>query len=283
MVSELLSALEKKPKPLIWLYVIALIILLSVIDYFTGHEISFAVFYLLPVSMAAYALGLRWGLVISLACAVIWQMVNTLAGQVFSHGWIGYWNMGTRYAFFGLVVALLCSLKTTIEKERGLSRKDFLTGALNNLAFYEFIQMEIARLGRYKRPFTIAVLDLDHFKELNDTLGHEAGDSALKEIVSAIQSSLRETDVVARLGGDEFVVFIAECASEKAQLAITRIHEAIVKAMQARLWKITPSIGVITCHKPPTMQEMLALADQAMYRAKKNGGNQAVYAQYGAE
>ncbi len=285
---RLLARIEQQPKPLIWTFVFASILVLAIIDYKTGPGILLSALYLFPISLTALLFGRSKGIAVSLVCTLVWYVANWLTGQEASQvwipeEWIGYWNAITRFGFFAFVTLILCTLKETLQKEQTLARRDFLTGALNTLSFHELAESELARLRRYKRPFTLISLDLDNFKTLNDTLGHETGDQALKQVIAAIRGCIRETDAVARLGGDEFVVLLVECPEVFAPQAVERIRLAILAAMQSRLWDITPSMGVLTCVQPPAIKEMLALADKLMYEAKKKGGNQAVYSVYGQD
>lgn len=258
------------------------IALLGVIDFFTGYEISFSVFYLIPVTMTAWFAEKRAALVISVCSAVIWGLANYVAGEKFSNVLIPIWNASTRLGFFLLVTALLIKLKQSFKHERSLARTDFLTGAANPRAFYELAQMEINRSRRFKRSFSIMYFDIDNFKQVNDTLGHHIGSDLLVKVVDIAKQNLRSTDVVARLGGDEFAVLLCETNQDQARTATEKIRAKLLSKMQLEGWAVTFSIGVLTCVNPPkTVAEVIEIVDGVMYQVKNNGKNSVKFEEYG--
>lgn len=165
-------------------------------------------------------------------------------------------------------------LKKALDKVEVLSRTDFLTSALNRRAFDEILQAEFSKIRRYNRPFSVAYIDLDNFKNINDTMGHSAGDNVLKKLVDIIRNSLRDFDSIARLGGDEIAILLSETDLEGAVITMERIKTAVLQEMHQKGWPVTLSIGVITCHDvPQSADELLAQADGLMYEVKKNGKN----------
>jgi hypothetical protein len=155
---------------------ISLATLIGVFDYLTGPEISFSIFYLLPVSIAAW-LGGRWsGIAVSGASAAVWLAAEILAGPSYSHPVILPWNAAVRLGFFTVQALVLSSLRNRIEAERALARTDPLTGAANPRHFYEVTSVEIERCRRYGHSIALAYLDCDDFKRVNDERGHGAGD-----------------------------------------------------------------------------------------------------------
>lgn len=250
------------------------IILLGLVDHFTGYEISFALFYLAPVALVAWYGNAKYGAAASVASAVTWQIANTMAGETFSNPIIPYWNAATRLIFFLVFTFLLVKLKIALEHERTLSRTDYLTGIANKRAFYEIADMELNRARRYEYSLTVAYIDLDNFKQVNDRFGHEAGDAALQTVAETILSHTRRTDVAARLGGDEFALLFPETDYNAARLVIHRIQEALLSNMQKNQWPVTFSIGVLTYVNPTEgIDEMIRVADELMYEVKRNGKN----------
>lgn len=155
-----------------------------------------------------------------------------------------------------------------------LSRRDSKTGALNDRAFREVLGYESKRSRRNLKPLTVVSLDLDGFKSVNDTLGHDAGDLVLKIVVWTMQSTLREADSVARLGGDEFALLLPETNAESARVVLDKLRKALQDAMRAYGWEITFSIGAVTFRDPPaTADHMIGVADKAMYQVKRTGKN----------
>jgi two-component system, cell cycle response regulator len=130
---------------------------------------------------------------------------------------------------------------------------------------------------RHGRTTSLAYLDLDNFKLLNDTQGHAAGDAALKAVAATLTDTVRSTDVVGRLGGDEFAVLLPETPFQGATLVLERVHDCIVRLAQERGWPIAVSVGAVVIRPPyPPLTEALRAADRLMYRAKRAGKSRVV-------
>jgi diguanylate cyclase (GGDEF)-like protein len=161
------------------------------------------------------------------------------------------------------------ALKKALEKERRLARTDELTGVANKRAFHERLAAEIQRPASRKRTFTVAFLDVDDFKRVNDQRGHGVGDALLKVIAESIRASLRSADVVARLGGDEFAILLPETGHESAPAVLQIVQENLRAAVQALGAPVTLSIGAVACVNPKcTSEEIVDLADRQMYAVK---------------
>jgi diguanylate cyclase (GGDEF)-like protein len=155
-----------------------------------------------------------------------------------------------------------------------LARSDFLTGAANSRAFFDVADMELVRARRYARPFSVAHIDVDNFKTVNDTLGHQAGDDLLRVIVATIKTNLRETDLLARLGGDEFAVLFPETGEEESLVATQKLHGHLNDEVKRRQWPVSFSVGLLTClDAPKSVDDLLKLADKLTYEAKHGGKN----------
>lgn len=266
--------LERQNKLLLLSMSIIFIILLGIVDYFTGYEVSFALFYLLPVSLVAWFAGKKGGLFIAFIAAATWHAANNLAGELFSNPLIPYWNAATRLGFFAIVTFILSKLKFALEHERSLSRTDYLTGVSSSRAFYDIASMELGRARRYARSLTVSYIDLDNFKYINDHFGHSVGDAVLRVVGQTILRNLRSSDTVARLGGDEFVVLFPETASDAAQMVLSKIQRLLVAEMQRNAWPISLSIGAVTyVEAAESVDKMIQMADNLMYVAKRNGKN----------
>jgi diguanylate cyclase (GGDEF)-like protein len=266
-------SIERRPKPFV-LFVICLLIalVLGFLDYITGYELSFSVFYLLPVSIAAWYIGMEAGILLSWASAAIWQISNLLAGEVFTNPAIPYWNVLTRLGFFIIITVLLTRLKKALEHESSLARIDFLTGVLNSRSFDQIISAEIQRSDRYSHPLTLAYIDIDNFKAINDTKGHSTGDALLRNVGRTISEALRSTDHVARLGGDEFAILMPETGAEAGLNVVARIQALLEEQMQKNQWPVTTSVGLVTCLKPPSSPDkLIQMADEQMYSCKRSG------------
>jgi len=141
----------------------------------------------------------------------------------------------------------------------------------NARLFFDLANMEINRAGRYKHPFTVAYMDIDGFKTINDRLGHGTGNTLLRVVAETIRDNTRASDVVARLGGDEFAILLPETGNEAARAVIQRVQEGLRGAADKNGWAVTFSIGLVTFDSPPSsVDEAMRQADRAMYSAKRS-------------
>ena len=174
------------------------------------------------------------------------------------------------------------SLKVSRELYEAAVR-DRLTGMHNRGYFEDRVAAELAFVRRHGTPLSVLLIDIDHFKTVNDTHGHQVGDAVLKAVAAKITESLRAEDVAARYGGEEFVVLARGTATEGARVLAQRLRTRIALAQVLTLQgivQVTASIGVAVMHggEGPykTPGELVAAADEALYAAKRNGRNQVV-------
>jgi diguanylate cyclase (GGDEF)-like protein len=242
------------------------------VDRATGGEISFSIFYLLPVSLAFWLLGLLPGVVTAAAGATVWLVADLNTGVSYSHLLIPYANALMRGIIFLAVGLLLVRLRRSLERETRLATRDALTGIGNWRHFEAVAGRELGRARRSGGPLSLVYLDLDNFKSVNDSLGHQAGDALLVSMASALQESVRTIDCVARLGGDEFAVLMPDTAAEGARAVVERMRSVIRRRLEVEEWPATVSAGLVTFVRPPaSIDEMIKAADDLMYDAKKNG------------
>lgn len=262
------------PAWLMWAVVGALTAAIGWADAWTGSEISVGLFYLLPVLAAGWRFGRRGGALAALLATAVEGAADWGGGRHDAHWMIGAWNTGLRLLFLLAFVAVLGELKRSLAAEAHSARTDFLTGAANGRAFTEAAENEINRGQRYGRPYAVVYMDLDGFKQVNDTLGHHVGDQLLRAVADTIHSSLRVTDHVARLGGDEFVMLLPESDLEPTRIALQRLRDRLTAVMAAHSWPVTFSLGVaIFRQSPASVDEMLRRADRLLYAAKNGGKN----------
>jgi diguanylate cyclase (GGDEF)-like protein len=184
------------------------------------------------------------------------------------------WAVVPHVLSLGLSILLLARLRAALEREAALARTDPLTGAANVRTFHEAAALEIERSRRTDRPFTIAYVDLDDFKRVNDRSGHLVGDQVLRTVVRALRENVRATDTVARLGGDEFAVLLPETDTPAADAVVEKIRRVFADEMRRGDWPVTFSIGVATYRTPPAdTDEMIRKADEFMYLVKRGGKN----------
>jgi diguanylate cyclase (GGDEF)-like protein len=247
------------------------------IDYRTGPELSFSLFYFFPITLISWFTNYKLGIVTAVASAAVWALVDILSGASYSLTVIYFWNTLIRLGFFLLMVFSL-ELGKNLNNEKALARTDFTTNAANGRFFHTMLGREIARSTRYHSPFTVAYMDIDDFKFINDSFGHTAGDDLLCKVVECLEKNLRKTDLVARLGGDEFAILLPEVGLDAAQATLLKIQSKLLEKMQEHGWSVTFSIGVVTFLEPPnTVDEAISMADRAMYSVKNSGKNNANY------
>ena len=280
-IYRLLTYLETFRKWWLTTIAVGIVFVLGVIDYITGFELSFSFFYLIPVTMTAWAVGRDAGLAFSVLSASTWLVSNILSGQSFSNGFIGVWNTLIRFGFYAVVTVLLAELRHALDEERLLANTDPLTGALNRRSFNEVAEkrMIISEVNRH--PYTMVYIDLDNFKTVNDILGHAVGDLVLKTVVDILQQHIRNTDFLARLGGDEFAVLLSDIDQKHAQSIVQRLQSALVEKMKINEWAITFSIGVLTVlSMPESVDQLVSMTDALMYDVKGKGKNAVQYSVY---
>jgi diguanylate cyclase (GGDEF)-like protein/PAS domain S-box-containing protein len=172
----------------------------------------------------------------------------------------------------------LTSQKLVEHQLRMLAQRDPLTQAYNRHHFWQIASNEMARVRRYQRPLSIAMIDADFFKSVNDRYGHDVGDLVLRSIVDICHQELRSSDVLARYGGEEFVVLLPETPIEGAQVVMERLRERIARTPleldDGRQVGVTVSIGLAGLSEADQdLDVLLKRADEALYAAKDNGRN----------
>ena len=254
--------------------VLGAILLISSLDFFSGVERRIFPLYYLPITFAAWYFGSLVAVAAAALSTFCWYESNQLAGLQFADPVIWVENtlaQGTSFAVVGLLVAVL---RSTMARERSISRMDLLCPLLNRRAFFEDSLRLLALCRRNKRPITLAYLDLDNFKAVNDSQGHKAGDDLLLTVAQVLTASIRSSDVAARLGGDEFVILLPEVGPEQAQSVLERLRAAICQSHPDLPIPISVSVGAVTyMMAPDDLDTMVQMADAVMYSAKNEGKN----------
>ena len=253
---------------------LAMVAILGLIDQFVKSEISLSVFYLFPIAIATWYAPKPIGSLFCVLSTAVWLGVDINRGLPYPSYWLPVWNTVVRLVFFLVVTRHLGLLKTALQREKALSRTDSLTLVLNPRGFEEAGERLLQLAARYQHPLTLAYLDLDNFKEVNDTLGHHAGDRVLQEVAGMLSRVIRATDVVGRLGGDEFAILMPETGLEGARAAFTKIQTDLNRAVGEKKYPLGFSIGVsVFPAVPASLDDAIHAADRLMYRVKSSGKN----------
>ncbi len=280
MISYFDTYFRNNEKTLNFLYAIVFMALVGAADYLSGPEIVLTVFYVLPVIFIEWYTNLRLAYAAALISVVIMLLTDHLIRD-FSHWLIQGWNFISRLGFVIIVVTLVEMIKRMLHDEYGLARMDSLTGLMNGLGFHEIAKLELDRMARLGRPITLAYCDLDNFKQVNDTYGHDQGDNLLREVARVLRSNSRKIDSAARLGGDEFVLLLSETGAETAKIVMRKIQDKLLELMQQKERPVTVSIGVLTFEVPPvSVSAMVKMTDKLMYRVKNSGKNNITFQSY---
>ncbi|MCK9531743.1 MAG: diguanylate cyclase [Gammaproteobacteria bacterium] len=271
---NLLRDIESLPRWLKAAVAAGLVLLIAALGRIMPDQFSLSVFYVLPVALAGWWGGLRLGYVIAVLAAVAWFQGGQWSAQLYEREWIRYWNGFSPFLLFVIVLHLVDLLHQRLEWERARAERDGLTGLLNLSTFMLQAEEEIARARRFGRPFAVAFMDLDNFKEVNDTQGHVAGNAVLRTVAATLQRVVREADVIARAGGDEFVVLLVEAEPQGAVAVVEAMRDELLRAMAELNCAVTFSIGLVVFKTPPVdTRSMVQLADKLMYDVKRSGKN----------
>lgn len=281
MAARISLALERMPPWAVFALGMALSAALGVIDYYTGNDLVLSSAFVFPIGLVAWFAGAPLGIITTFISAGIWVTAD-IADGVYASPFFLILNTVIRVGLFLAVILVLHALRTAIRRLKQSARVDSLTGAASSAWFYESLDVELERLGRYGHPLTLVYMDLDGFKAVNDGFGHLVGDSVLRVVADCAKTRLRRTDIVARLGGDEFAFLCPETDEAAARAAVSEVIGRLTEEMRVSGWPVTFSAGAVTCHEAPASGEVLVkMADDLMYSVKLGTKNAVAYASYG--
>lgn len=276
-IEHLLAPLNNASPRNIALLCLFIIAAFGVFDHAIGPELSSSIFYVLPISLAAWYGNRRMGLAMSLLSALVWMLTDVSAGREVSSSWILLWNMLVRLGLFVIISELIAGFRRQFNHSASAAHTDPLTGVFNYGGFFHQAHAELQRCKRYQRPLSVIFFDLDNFKWVNDQLGHAQGDELLKYICRLVTDNIRKTDIFGRLGGDEFAIMLTETGSGDADKLAEKLRQLLAVEMQQRRWPVSFSMGLISFDQcPENMIDVIKLADELMYTAKRGGKNNVV-------
>ena len=236
-----------------------------VVDVTTGRDLSLSLIYLSGVALMTWMGSFRVGIVGALLGATA-VLVDGLANSVNTGPAIS--NAVTAFALLVATTAVVDHYHARLVREAGRARFDPLTGLANRRACEERGAVELARLQRHGGSLSIAYLDFDGLKEINDVYGHAAGDAALVDLAASAQSVLRPTDLLSRVGGDEFVLLLPDTDYDDAAAVTRRIQRKLAEPNGGPPASVT--VGLVTWRSAPqSIEQMFVEADALMYSAKR--------------
>jgi diguanylate cyclase (GGDEF)-like protein len=266
---------KKKSRLLSIILSFALIGIVGYVDYVTGREISFAIFYLIPIGYITWYTGRQPGILASIVSALTWFFDEYTGTDLAVYPAIPYWNAAGMLGFFLVITYLLSELKEALQKDKKMAGMDYLTGAENIRSFTEMINFEIGRGGGSGHPFSVAYIDIDNLKKVNETMGRSIGDELLCLVVKTIKNSIRKTDTITRLGGDEFVILLPETKCAHADAVVAKVQGNLQQTMLMNSWPVTFSIAVVTFVTPPeSVDGLIRTVDAVMHNAKYGNKNE---------
>jgi diguanylate cyclase (GGDEF)-like protein len=253
-----------------WLaFGMGLLLLIAAVDYATDLKLRLIVLYLVPLLIFTWLMGRLAGGLLSIVACTSWAYIDLIGGRYEAHPSLLYWDWGASMLGFLIMVFGVSELRKALEDAHFASRKDALTELVNKSGFYQVVSAEIEVCRRYKRTLSIAYIDCDNFKMVNDKFGHHVGDELLRVISRTMQRKLRASDLPGRLGGDEFAVMLPETNAEACRMVIEMLQQRLLHEMKEHDWPVTFSIGIATfLSMPASIEDMIRQADKLMYAVK---------------
>jgi diguanylate cyclase (GGDEF)-like protein len=189
---------------------------------------------------------------------------------MYAHTTVRVWNTIMMLGMFLFAAYSISTVKKLFIKEHEHADTDELTGVASIKFFYEQARIEISRAANNKLPLTLAYINIDNLRSINETLGHIAGDYLLHEVARVMRSTLRSTDIISRLGGAKFDVLMPETTNENATVIIYKLQEHLLEVVKKNHWPVTFRTGVVTCDATTcTIDELIAKAEGLMTTARK--------------
>jgi diguanylate cyclase (GGDEF)-like protein len=280
MLDRINSILLSQPVARVALLCFLISMLIGLIDHLTGSETALALFYLVPVSIAAWYISRRSALFLAVAAAGIWLLADYSSGRSYSHPAIYFWNATVRLGFFIITVFLISRIRQLLEIQTTLAQLDSLTGLRNARSFAQACTSVFDLSRRHGRSSALCYIDIDGFKGINDSLGHSVGDNVLRAVGCLLAKRLRASDIGARLGGDEFAILLPETTMAGARSFFTELHAGLVTLAISNQWPIGFSIGVAVFPVPPaTPDDAIRQADDLMYQMKHSDTNSVLFSE----
>jgi diguanylate cyclase (GGDEF)-like protein len=266
------ARLRRLPDPLLLAVGLAMIAGVAALRVTAAHGVPLVDFFLIPVAGVGWLTrSPRYGYAAALVAAVA-SVAMAVLGPTAAPFEAAMAAGAARLVLYFIVLSLLAAMRSMqLEHERE-ARTDQQTGAANARAFRSLALAEIERNRRYQHELSLAYLDIDDFKAVNDRLGHLEGDRILLQVSHVMRCVVRSVDTVARLGGDEFVILMPETRPAAAEMVVGRVRAELARLRTTDGCPVPCSIGLVTFLRPPaSLEELLDAGDGLMYEAKQNG------------
>lgn len=280
-MKTILSTLENRAPKTIRELSFFMIIALAIVQFGVGVNINIAPFYIFPLLFSSWYGSKKGGVFLAVFSVILLTIVEVIVSEN-SIDTFELILFATPYLIaYPLSVVLITNFRTVHQVEIVAADTDKLTGAHSVRSFYAELAGEILRSKRYGHVFSLAYIDIDNFKKINDSRGHSEGDKLLKEVANCLRESLRATDIIARLGGDEYACLFPVTNQEEVKAAFDKASGLLKEKMKKHEWKVSFSVGVISFENTPNdIKKTIEIADRLMYSVKNNNKGNIAYQVY---
>ena len=277
-MKTIFSTFDERPARLIWRLSLLSSLVIAAVAFVTEIYIYLEPFLVLPIVFASWYGSNRAGVFLALITSVVLAVSREwLSASTFSLQSVIFDGLSHLIAY-SILAILITNFRSVHRVEVVAADTDNLTGLNNPRSFYVELANELLRSKRFKRIFSLAYIDIDNFKNINDSLGHSIGDELLVEVAKCLKSSLRATDTISRLGGDEFVCLLPETGDKDVKNLFSKVKKLLSERMQSHSWPVGFSVGVVTFETlPADVKQAISVADDLMYSVKKDNKNNTVY------
>lgn len=277
-MKTIFNILDKRRPIFIWWLGVLAVAVVCYVTVLTDRSVDMAPLLVIPVTLVSWYGSSKAGAALAIvAISSLFLVRDLLIESEVSRLSLIYDSLIT-FSVYLFMAIIVTNFREVHEVEVVAADTDELTGAHSTRSFYAGLANEILRSSRYKHRFSLAYIDVDDFKKINDTLGHSVGDKLLMEIPKCLAASMRATDIVARLGGDEFACLMPETDQHEAKAAIFKAEKLLMGTMKDNDWDVSFSIGVVTFDSlPDDVHEAVKIADELMYTVKNNVKNDVAY------
>ena len=275
-MKTILSFLDRKNLLFVWGVLLLFTTSTVILSLFFDSLLNLDIFYSLPISVASWYGSKKTGILFSLIAATATTICHLIQDQI---GLMNtFLHLFSSFVCFSTLATLITNFRNVHRAETIKADTDSLTNIQNSRGFYVELANELVRSTRHNHVFSLAYIDIDNFKLINDQMGHNIGDQLLIVVANCLQESLRSIDVVARIGGDEFSCLLPETDEAEAKEAFSKVSCKLEQLMAQQKWPVSFSVGLVTFKEQPSdIKEVIKIADDLMYSVKKRDKNNVHY------